>query len=149
MSAEVNGANPNTTYYFEVVATAEEGTGDGAEASFKTIANAPVATTGKAGEVKLTSAVLVGTVNPEGAAATCEFEYGTSAGSLRKPRRAPRSPAPGPRPKPSRRRSTGLAPGTPYYFRLVATGEGGKGEGTEEEFTTPATTRGATGEAVG
>ncbi len=142
VSAIATGLNPDTSYSFKIVATTEEGTGDGEPESFTTIANAPVATTGKAGEVKLTSALLEGTVKPEGVPSTCEFEWGTSRGSLTET--APCSPQPG--------SGTGaeavtaaltkLAPNTTYYFKLVAHGEGGNGEGAEEEFTTPDGSRG-------
>ena len=95
-----------------------------------------MATTGKAGEIKLTSARLEGTVNPEGVTATCEFEWGTSPGSLTW--KAPCSPAPGSGTSPETvtAQATGLAPQTTYYFRLVAEGQGGKTEGTMEELET-------------
>ena len=82
VSAVAMGLHPDTSYSFKVVATTEEGTGEGEPESFTTIANAPVATTGEAGEIKLTSAKLEGTVDPEGVAATCEFKWGTSPGLL-------------------------------------------------------------------
>ena len=93
------------------------------------------------------SATLKGTVNPvEGAgAATCEFEYGTSASYGK---RAPCSAgvAPGNAPVPVESKSgsvTGLLPDTIYYYRLDATniadGQTNTGEGKEDEgsFTTP------------
>ncbi len=139
VSAEVMVLSPNTTCHLQVLATGEEGTGEGSTVSFKTIANATVASTGKAGEVKLTSAVLAGSVNPEGASVTkCEFKYGTTAGSLGLT--APCSPAPGSgtAPEAVAAQVTKLTPGTTYHFELIATGEGGEGAGKEEEFTTPA-----------
>ena len=136
VSAEVVGLAPNTTYYFQVVAVNAEETGEGAEVSFKTIPNAPVATTEEAREVKLTSAVLAGTVNPEGASVTkCEFKYGTtrSFGLT-----APCSPAPGSGTAPEAVTAavTKLTPNTPYFFEVVATGEGGEEVGNVEEFKT-------------
>ncbi len=138
VSAVATNLNPDTSYSFKIVATTEEGTGDGEPESFTTIANAPAATTGKAGEVKLTSALLEGTVNPEGVPATCEFEWGTSHGSLTKIAQCSTPPGSGNSAQPVTAELTGLAPDTPYYFKLLAHGAGGNGEGTEEEFTTPA-----------
>ena len=116
VSAEAKGLTPNTKYYFQLVAENEAGVpAEGAEASFKTIADAPLATSGKAPEVKLTSAVLVGSVNAGGAPLTsCEFEYG---------------PTPSPEKSISCSPGAGeevtatvehLTPNTPYYFRVVA-----------------------------
>ncbi len=140
VSAVVEGLTPHTTYYFQIVASTEgAGTAEGTVGSFKTeIANAPVATAEKAGNVKLTSALLEGTVKPEGVPATCEFEWGTSRGSLTK--LAPCFPQPGSGPgvEAVTAALTQLAPNTTYYFQLIAHGEGGNGEGVEKEFTTPA-----------
>ncbi|HTQ68764.1 MAG TPA: hypothetical protein VMI13_08750 [Solirubrobacteraceae bacterium] len=124
---------PNTTYYFKVVATSEEGTGEGSPVSFKTIANAPVASIASAREVKLASAVLVGAVNPEGAPVSCEFEYGPIAGAPDKS--VPCSPGAG---EEVTAQVTGLTPGTTYYFRVAASGEGGEDVSTQEQLTTPA-----------
>lgn len=136
VSAEVTGLTPNTPYFFQVVAINGEGPTEGEPVSFKTEANAPVATTGKAGEIKLTSAQLEGTVNPEGVTATCEFEWGTSMGSLTS--KAPCSPQPGSGTSPVTvtAQATGLTPHTTYYFRLVAEGEGRKTEGAVGKLET-------------
>ena len=123
MSAEAKGLTPNTKYYFQLVAENEAGVpAEGAEASFKTIADAPLATSGKAREVKLTSAVLVGSVNAEGAPLTsCEFEYGTNTVSPEKSISC--SPGAG---EEVTATVEHLTPNTPYYFRVVAKGKAGK-----------------------
>jgi len=148
-SATLEGLAPNTTYYFEIVASTAEGTGEGGPISFKTqIANAPVPVTGKAGEVKLASALLEGTVNPEGAPATCKFKYGTEPGSLSSSAPCSTEPGSGTGPEPVSAEVAGLAPETTYYFELIANGEGGEGKGTVEQFTTSADQLAvATGEA--
>ena len=134
------GSTPNTTYYFQIVATGEEGTGEGNPVSFKTIANAPVATTGKAGEVKLTSAVLEGTVNPEGVTLRRANSSGGPAPARSRNTR-PCSPQPGSgtgaRSR-SRRRLTETGSAHDLLLQARGHGEGGKAEGAEEEFTTPA-----------
>ncbi len=130
VSAAVNGLEPNTTYYFKIVATTSEGTGEGEPVSFKTVANAPAATSKPAREVKLASALLVGSVNPEGAPATCEFKYWVE-GSPEKT--APCSFGAG---EEVTAQVEHLTPETTYHFRVVAEGEGGKDESAAESFTT-------------
>jgi hypothetical protein len=98
---------------------------------------APSVTTGSARHVRSFSAVLVGTVNPNGSTVTaCHFEYGTSTrhtGSI------PCEHIPG--------SGTGavtvsatirrLMPGKSYYFRLVAVNGAGRASGGDRSFTTP------------
>src|SRR5437868_5094970 len=81
--------------------------------------SAPTVTTGAVGKVAENSAVLHGTVNPNGASTTYYFQWGltTSYGS----NSAPRSAGNGVRRVSVERRAKGLAPGTVYHYRLVAT----------------------------
>ena len=60
------GLTPNTTYYFEVVATNAAGPAQGTIQSFTTAAILPVATTAAASDVTTKSARLNGSVNPGG-----------------------------------------------------------------------------------
>jgi hypothetical protein len=83
-------------------------------------------------------ATLNGTVNAEGVAVTaCTFEYGVSPslGSS-----TPCMPAPGSGTSPVAVSAalSGLAPGTTYAYRLVATDANGTSTGTTETFTIPA-----------
>jgi phosphodiesterase/alkaline phosphatase D-like protein len=139
VSAEVTALTPNTTYYFEIIATTEEGPNTPSEplTSFKTLPNAPMVTTGSA-KAKLTSAVLEGEVNPEGVAATCKFKYGTEAGSLTSTASCSPQPGSGTAFEAVTAQLTGLTPATTYHFQLEAEGEGGIVKGSEGEFTTPA-----------
>ena len=81
----------------------------------------PSVTTGSASAVAATAATLAGTVNPNGSATTYRFEYGTttSYGS--------QSPVvdagSGSGDEPASTDLTGLAPGTTYHFRVVATND--------------------------
>jgi hypothetical protein len=98
----------------------------------------PFAVTTDATELADTGATLRGTVNPNATAATYHFDYGTTTdygaatpetsagnGSSELPVAAPAS---------------GLAPGTTYHYRLVATTCGGCADGTtvgeDKTFTT-------------
>ena len=85
-------------------------------------AAAPDSTTGSADQVASTSAVLTGTVDPNGVDTTYYFEYGNSAsfGS----RTPTRSAGNGSAAVSVRIQVTGLAANTQYHYRLVAVGDG-------------------------
>ena len=91
-------------------------------------------------EVKSTSTVLKGSVNPEGIPVTkCEFEYGKEKKEEKViyTNAIPCSPSPGSGTSPVAVSAelTGLAPSTTYYYRLVATDEHGTQEKTSEVTT--------------
>ena len=82
MTAKVEHLTPNTPYYFRVVASGEGGKGESTTETFTTLADDLAVTTGEA-EVTKVSATLKGTVTPgTGPVTKCEFEYGTTKGSL-------------------------------------------------------------------
>jgi len=96
---------------------------------------APDVSTGGASGVGQTAATVGGSVNPNGDTATCHFDYGTSTsyGST-----APCASAPG---SGSGAVSvsaslSGLAAGTTYHYRLVATNGGGTTAGADATLTT-------------
>lgn len=99
-------------------------------------AAAPLLGSASATDIQGVSAVLEGTVDPEGLASTYSFEYSTAAnftGALK----TPSSPAgEGTDPRPARAAISGLAPDTLYHFRLVATNPSGTTTGTPATFTT-------------
>lgn len=100
--------------------------------------SAPAVTTGAASGVTDTAATLNGTVNPEGAATTYQFQYGTSTsyGSV-----APASPASAGSGSSAVSESaslSGLSASTTYDYRLVATNATGTTDGGNQTFTTPA-----------
>jgi hypothetical protein len=82
------------------------------------------------------SALLLGTVDPEGLATTYYFEYAKAAdfaGALKTP--AARV-GQGTDPRPARAAIAGLAPATIYHFRLVASNASGTATGTAASFIT-------------
>lgn len=99
----------------------------------------PTATTGSASSITQTGATLSGTVNPNGAATTCTFEYGTTTayGSSAPCSAAVGSGTSGVAVSAS---VTGLAAGTTYHFRVVARNAGGTTNGADQTFTTDAAT---------
>ena len=94
----------------------------------------PVASTGSATSVTATSAVIGGTVNPNGSATTYQVQYGTSGayGSAT----APGSAGSGTTATTISVPIGGLAPNTTYHYRVVATNPTGTGDGTDATFTT-------------
>jgi hypothetical protein len=96
----------------------------------------PTVTTRGASAVTQTAATLNATVNPNGETVSdCHFEYGTTMayGS-----NASCTPAPGWGASAVAVSASiaGLAPGTAYHFRIVATGPGGNSSGVDGTFTT-------------
>ncbi len=96
----------------------------------------PIASTGTATAIGDTDATLNGTVNPGGTATAYRFEYGTSM-SLGSSVPVPDAAA-GADSSDHQESQTlsGLMPGTPYYYRIVAIGEAGDVDGTTGMFTT-------------
>lgn len=96
----------------------------------------PGATTRQAVNVTQTSARLQGTVDPNNEPTTWYFEYGTSTGyGTRIPDQGPLNGATG---QQVAFDVGGLAPGTTYHFRIVASNASGVRAGRDREFTTPA-----------
>jgi phosphodiesterase/alkaline phosphatase D-like protein len=133
VSAPVSGLTAGRTYHFRLVATSDGGTSHGSDQSF-TATSAPGVTTNAASSVSTTSARLNGRVNPNGQSTTWRFEYGTSTSY---------GSATGTQNAGSGTGSTsvsvtilGLAPGTTYHFRLVATNAAGTSAGSDQAFTT-------------
>ncbi|HZP53525.1 hypothetical protein [Actinocrinis sp.] len=102
-------------------------------------ASAPVVTTGAASGVTNTSATLNGTVNPEGAATTYQFQYGTSTSYGSVTPTSPASAGSGSSAVNESANLSGLSPSTTYDYRLVATNATGTTYGSNQAFTTSAT----------
>jgi hypothetical protein len=130
--------------------TFRTGFGDDGDIHMDVTARRPRVNTGDASGVATDAATLGGTVNPGGGPATYHFDFGPTAayGS-----RAPTSESDAGSDAADHAVSasvTGLAPGTTYHYRLVATSCGGCGVGTvsgaDRVFTTAGTsTSGTTG----
>jgi hypothetical protein len=126
---EATGLQPATVYRYRLFATNEKGQpavnehGEPglAEGSFQTApAPAPQALTGAAGPVGTTSAVVSGTVNPDGAPATYAFELGVYNGAGTQFGIVSSGPVPtGTVPVGESLALTGLQPGTAYAYRIT------------------------------
>ena len=144
VSANLTGLTPGTTYHYRVVATNSSGTARGADGIFTT-SSAPVAVTGSATSITVTSATLNGTVDPNGRATAWYFEYGTSTSYGSKT--AEKSAGSGTSTMSVSAPVSGLARGRLYHYRLVATSDAGTSRGADQTFSTTGVPTVVTGSA--
>lgn len=111
--------------------------------------SAPAVTTSAASGVTATTATLNGTVNPEGSATTYQFQYGTSTSYGSVTPTSPASAGSGSSAVAESAALSGLAAGTTYDYRLVATNATGTTHGANQTFTTPAAGSGTAFTPVG
>jgi hypothetical protein len=97
-------------------------------------ASSPTVKTGSTSSLKTTSATLNGTVNPNGASTTYQFEYGltTAYGQTSNAKSA----GSGTVAVAAAATVGGLTPGTPYHYRLTAHNRFGTTLGADHTFTT-------------
>jgi hypothetical protein len=132
-SSEIVAVSPPGSGVVNITVTTPEGTSAVAPANQFVYQSAPAVLTEPAGAVRISSATLYASVNPEGANVTsCRFEYGTTSeyGSS-----APclTEPGSGSSPVPVSAQLSELSSASTYHFRIVATSYG-----AEETFATPA-----------
>ncbi len=97
-------------------------------------ASSPTVTTGSHSRLTDTSAVLHGTVNPNGSATTYYFQWGlTTAYGVQS---VEHSAGHGTKPVAVSTTAGSLIPGTAYHYRLVATNGAGTTVGADHTFTT-------------
>jgi Ca2+-binding RTX toxin-like protein len=137
VSQALSGLQPGTTYHYRIVAWSEFGEVEGEDQTFTTL-KAPTVTTKPATNVGTTSAVLNGSVNPEGDASTYQFEYGKTTAYGSKVPLSPGSAGSGTSPEEVSEPVAGLEPDTTYHYRLVATNGAGAGKGSNGTFRTNA-----------
>ncbi len=145
-SRTISGLLPGTTYYVCAAARNSFGTRFGAVLSFTTNPALPSVSTGSATSLTGTTAQLNGTVNPNGAATTAWFRYGTaSPGSCndsfgtRAPSAGGSSIAAGTTSSSFSQGITGLSPSTTYYYCAIGQNSAGTTFGAVRSFTTPTT----------
>jgi phosphodiesterase/alkaline phosphatase D-like protein len=142
VSATLTGLTPGTTYHYRLVAVNGDGTTRGADGVFTT-SSGPVAVTGAASDVTVSSATLSGTVDPNGRSTTWYFEYGTSTAYGSKT--PARSAGSGTAAVGVSAAVSGLTAGRLYHYRLVATSDSGTGRGADRTFSTAGAPAAVTG----
>lgn len=103
-----------------------------------TATRAPTASTAPATSITTTSAVLNGTVNPQGPPAVAWFEWGTSNTLVASASTPSRSVGSGQADTLVSAELSGLSPGTTYYYRTAASNGSGTGRGSITRLTTAA-----------
>jgi hypothetical protein len=138
--ADLAGLTAGTTYHYRAIATNADGTTVGANRTFRTTGTAPPpptapsATTGGA-TVNGASAILSGSVNPNGVATSYYFELGTS--TVYGQQTPPRSAGSGSSAVSVTGSLSGLAQNATYHYRLIAAGPNGAiSIGADRTFTT-------------
>lgn len=137
VATKLSGLSPDTTYYYQLVASNSAGTSSTAVAQFKTTGNpAPTTTTSPAINVTRYGATLVGVINPNNQTTTYHFDYGMSS-SYGLKTFSQTVPA-GSTPVPVQLQLPGLQPGQVYHYRLVADhGANSITYGADMTFQTP------------
>jgi len=134
-SLNVTGLSPKTTYHYRLSVTSNTGTVVSGAEEFTTLSPAPTVTTDPASAITQTGATIGGSINPNGGASNCHFEYGatTSYGST-----APctTDPGAGESAIAEHVELTGLTAGATYHYRLVGANAGGTTKGLDLSFTT-------------
>lgn len=129
----ITGLTCATLYHFRATATNSNGTTPGSDATFTTLACPPIVTPLDPSNVTATSATLNSKVNPNNAATTARFEYGTTTGyGSQSPSQAVGG---GSSDVTVSADVTGLSCNTLYHFRLTATNFS-TGNGSDRTFTT-------------
>ncbi len=142
VSVELVGQQPQTTYYYRVVASNGSGRVAGPVRSYSTLPapleTPPVVLTGAALDVTQLSATLTGTVETRELPTTLQFEFGTSSGGGGAPQ--PAAVTPGSQSGSSVGIETAfgnyLQAGTTYYYRALASNRYGTGYGAWRSFST-------------
>lgn len=146
VAAVVSGLDAGTTYHYRLLATNDDGTATGSDGIFTTTGAEPKATTGSATDIGPTSALLRGTVDPNGQATTAYFDYGSSTSYGK--RTVTTNVGSGTSAKDFSARITGLTPGKTYHFRLVAKNASGTDRGSDRTFRTDPGPSATTDDAV-
>ncbi len=137
VSFRLGGLTPGTTYHYRVVATNADGTTVGSDRSFRTElppARAPAILGTAPFAPYANSVTLTALINPNGAATTYKFQFGT-ANTYGAETFAATVPA-GVQPVAVRVPLTGLQAQTTYHFRTVVSNRRGTVVGPDTVFTT-------------
>ena len=136
INANLLNLTTGTKYYYRVAASSTAGASKGTIENFTTTSSPPATTTSQAGIITLNSAVLNGSVNPNGLSTTAWFEYGTDSSLTTFTKTADQVNLSGKTPVSAIQAIASLVPGTTYYFRVAASSTGGQQKGAILSFIT-------------
>ncbi len=115
----ITGLTPDTTYYYELVATNASGNSATPIETFQTTGNPPpTVTTGAATSVQRDRATMTGTINPNNQATTYYFRWGLNTGYGFQT--AEQTVPAGTTPVPVSFQAIGLTPGYTFHYQLIA-----------------------------
>jgi hypothetical protein len=137
VTGALSGLSPNTTYHYQLVVDNGGQAVKGGDQTLKTLPPPAKVTTEAATGTGQGTATLNATVDAEGDDAFCSFEYGPSA-AYGKTAACSINPVTGTAPTAVSAALSGLAAGTTYHFRVVATNGAGPIKGTDLTFATAA-----------
>ncbi len=135
VNVALSGLQPRTTYHFRVVASNSAGSTFGEDETFTTLPPASIDDESVSG-VSARGATLAGQLNPLGRDTTYHFEYGTSLAYGSSVPVPDADAGSGTSDVPVSALVEGLAPGTVYHFRVVASNSLGVVDGPDRVFTT-------------
>jgi len=138
LNANLSGLSANTTYYYRIAAQNSAGTQKDGILSFTTGAILPAVTTTAATLVTSNSGTMNGTVNPNGAATSAWFEWGTSSTLTTSTSTTAQSAGSGTSSVSVSVGLTGLSVNTTYYYRVVGQNSAGTQKDGILSFTTGA-----------
>jgi phosphodiesterase/alkaline phosphatase D-like protein len=131
----LSGLQPGTVYHYRLVASNAVGTTEGPDQTFTTLPlTPPTASTGTSANITQSTATLTGTANTQGLPGTYTLELGTSPGVYLAVAFSQLAAQAGEQPLAIALSS--LAPGTTYYYRIVAATVDGSSQGAQGAFTT-------------
>ncbi|HSS04960.1 MAG TPA: hypothetical protein VLK89_07220 [Solirubrobacterales bacterium] len=134
VSADISGLALATTYHFRLVATTE-GTVRGSDRTFTTLG--PTISAQSTKTVGFSGATVSAKINPGGAPTTYHVEYGTATSyGHSSPESAPVGFEGDDSDHTVSVQIDGLASGTAYHFRFIATNSSGSAEGIDSTFAT-------------
>lgn len=131
----ITGLSSNTTYHYRLVVTSNAGLVEGNDREFTTPPPVPAVTTEAASGIAQTTATVAGTINPNGSASSCLFEYGTTA-AYGKTLPCATDPGAGTGAIAEHLDLSGLIAATTYHYRLVGANAGGTINGADLSFRT-------------
>jgi hypothetical protein len=134
-AADISGLSPAKTYHFRVVATNVNGTTTGDDATFST-SPPPSITLESVSDIGLDGATLHAWIYANGEETTYQFQYGPTDAYGSVSPAAPASIGSSHDKQVVNAVLAGLAPGTTYHYRVVASSAAGVSTGSDRTFTT-------------